>query len=236
MIIQNSNEVEKAGNKGIGKVKSLKAEVQPFKVKDLSDFYVKLNALTDDAVLVHKDAELLWKQWKDASKDYNCGAPPAVARVKSQCDKGNTKFSPKCAITCQVGYDGQGTRNALRCNRQGKFGKQLYGEWQGMASCVNRNCGKPAKMSKATTVVQDILYPHAANYVCYEGFSTNRKPNGPKAFTVSCNAKGNFAQNSNVCKAIMCGAPPVVKYAEVSAKRLYFTEIATYSCLEGHTG
>ena len=42
MIIQNSNEVEKAGNKGIGKVKSLKAEVQPFTVKDLKGFYVKV--------------------------------------------------------------------------------------------------------------------------------------------------------------------------------------------------
>ena len=42
MIIENSHEVEKAADKGIGKVKSLKAEVQPFKVKDLQGFYVKV--------------------------------------------------------------------------------------------------------------------------------------------------------------------------------------------------
>merc|ERR1719424_2662922 len=116
--------------------------------------------------IVSRDAELLLKQWKDASNDYNCGAPAAVDNAKSQCKAGNTKSSPLCAVTCSVGYDGEGTQNAVRCHKQGKFGKQLYGEWQGMASCVNRNCGKPAKMSKATTVVQDILYPHAANYVC----------------------------------------------------------------------
>ena len=40
MIIQNSNEVEKAGNKGIGKVKSLKADYVT--VRDLMGFYVKV--------------------------------------------------------------------------------------------------------------------------------------------------------------------------------------------------
>ena len=171
---------------------------------------LKLNALIDDATLVYKDAELLWSQWKDASKDYNCGAPPAVDHAKAQCGKGNTKFSPKCAITCVVGYDGKGTKNALRCNRQGKFGKQLYGEWQGMASCMPQNCGKPEKISKAKTVIQDILYPRAAAYDCYEGFSTDRKPDGPKAFSVSCDKTGDFAQNSKQCKAITCGKAPVV--------------------------
>jgi len=194
-----------------------------------------LNALTDDANLVHKDAELLWKQWKDASKDYSCGEPPAVSRVKSQCDKGNTKFSPKCAITCLAGYDGKGTQNALRCNRQGKFGKQLYGEWQGMASCMGRNCGKPPKISKAKTVIQDVIYPHAAAYSCYEGFSTNRKPDGPKAFSVSCDATGGFAQNSNQCKAITCGRAPALKNADVSAEPFFYTQVATYKCQEGHT-
>jgi len=235
MIIQNSNDVEKAATKGIRNVKTLKAEVHPHEVQDLSGFYVRLHALTDNSVVVFEDAELLWKQWKDAGKDYDCGAPPAVGNVKSQCDNGNTKFSRKCAITCSVGYDGKGTKNALRCNKQGKFGKQLYGEWQGMASCMGRNCGKPAKISKAKTVIQDIIFPHAAAYNCYEGFSTDRKPNGPKAFSVSCDATGGFAQNLKQCKAITCGKAPVVKYADVSAETFLYTQVATYECQDGHT-
>jgi hypothetical protein len=234
MISKNAKEVAVLADKGLLNVKSLKAEVE--KDKDMQKYHVKLNALIDDAKLVHKDAQSLWKQWEDSSKDYSCGAPPAVNHAESQCTDGNTKYSPKCAITCAVGYDGNGTKNELRCNRQGKFGKQLYGEWQGMASCVGRMCGKPPKIEKAKTVIQDIRYPHKASYVCYEGFSINRNATGPKAFDVPCDATGSFDQNtSHVCQAISCGSAPARKHTVLIEGDFKYTEVAEYKCKEGYT-
>jgi hypothetical protein len=234
MIVENSHTVEKDGDAGIGKVKKLKAQVHP--EKDLDDWHIKLTGLIDDANLVYKDAELLWQQWIDSSKDYNCGAPPAVQRVKTQCDSGNTKFTPKCHIVCATGYDGDGTKNALRCNKQGKFGKQLYGEWMGMAACVGRNCGKPKHIKRAKNINQDVLYPHAASYVCYEGFSTNGRPSGPKAFDVSCDETGNFASKpDHVCLPVKCGGVPKIKNMVADATDFYYTEIATVKCEHGYT-
>jgi len=102
----------------------------------LSDEELRLEEMIGEAKKISKDAEHLAVQWANSIKDYPCGAPPSVNNVASQCTKGNTKFSPKCAMTCEVGYDGKGTANKFRCRKQGKFVKQLYGEWMGSAVCV----------------------------------------------------------------------------------------------------
>jgi hypothetical protein len=234
MINGNADEVEGLAIKGLQNVKELRAKVEP--VKDVEKHVLELNALIDDADQVHSDAKLLWSQWRDSDKDYKCGEPGAVTHSASQCGSGNTKYSPRCSVTCEKGYNGNGTKNALRCNRQGKFGKQLYGEWTGMAACVGVMCGKPPAIDKAKTVVRDIRYPHAANYFCHEGFSTDRTTTGPKAFEVSCGAEGNFEQNpSHVCKSIRCGAAPPMKHTAPIDGEFFYTEVATYACLEGFT-
>merc|ERR1719271_148337 len=128
-----------------------------------------MNALVDDSKIVYRDSKTLWQQWEDSSKDYNCGPPPTVLHAASTCSDGNTKFSRKCDVKCEEGYDGVDSFNNLRCNKQGKFGKELYGEWQGMAACVGRVCGQAPKIDKTKTVIQEIRYPHAASYGCYEG-------------------------------------------------------------------
>jgi len=112
MILGNANEVSGLAAKGLKDVKSLRAEVE--KVKDTQKYVVTLNSLIDDANQVHADAKGLWKQWEDSSKDYSCGVPPSVPHAGAQCTEGNTKFSPRCQITCELGYDGKGTQNELR--------------------------------------------------------------------------------------------------------------------------
>jgi hypothetical protein len=248
MILDNAKEVEGLADKGLVKVKELRAEVEKLsllakskapgedqKETDVAQYLTQLEALVDDANQVYDAAKNLWQQWEDSSKDYACGVPPAVPHAASQCEGGNTKYSPKCIITCASGYDGKGTKNQLRCNRQGKFGKQLYGEWTGMASCVGRSCGNPTKISKAKTVMQEIRYPHKASYVCYEGFSTDGK-GGPKAFDVACGVGGSFVQNaSHVCKAISCGSASKKKNTHPINGEFKYTEVAEYQCKEGFT-
>jgi len=101
-----------------------------------------------------KRASELEKMWEDSAKDYPCDAPPQVNHAASVCKTGNTRYSMKCAVTCAKGYNGKGTRNVLRCRKQGKFGSVLYGEWKGMAVCIGASCGIPPKIKKAKAPIQ----------------------------------------------------------------------------------
>jgi hypothetical protein len=237
MIEKNAKIVKNDAEKGMAKTDSLKKEVQKYKGLDVVDkFEQKADELQDESEKVYKDATELWKQWQDSSKDYPCGAPPFVDHASSHCEDGNTKFSPKCNIVCEVGYDGPLSANELRCNKQGKFGKQLYGEWQGMAACPGRVCGLPRQIAKAKTVMQNISYPHLAEYHCYEGFSMDRTATGPKAFTIACDHTGNFANNfSHKCEAIRCGKALAYKNTHPMTDEYTYTEIAHYKCLNGFT-
>jgi hypothetical protein len=235
MIIKNSKEVAKSAKEGLKNVAALKKEVMP--AKDVDKFQLKLNELVDDSLAVYKEAELLWKQWLDSSKDYSCGIPAGVAHAKSQCTDGNTKYSPKCAIVCEEGYDDpKSSRNALRCLKQGKFGKELYGEWLGMASCIGRNCGVPSDIKKSKTVKQEIRFPHVAQYNCYEGFTMDGKPDSAAAFTVACQATGHYGQNaSHKCDPVKCGEAPKKANTEPNPGVFYFSDVVKYKCLKGYT-
>jgi len=237
MITGNANEVDGDAMKGMANEKLLKNDIMTYKGRDIgNEFRPKIQKMMDHSDKVLKHAKELWQQWLDSSKDYSCGPPPVVANVDSQCADGNTKYSRKCNIVCSRGYDGEGTSNELRCNKMGKFGKQLYGEWQGLAACVGRSCGLPQKIPKTKTIIQDIRYPNAASYVCYEGFSMNSSALGDKAFSIECDATGNFAKNaSHVCKAINCGVAPPMKNTHPISDDYVYTEVAHYKCLEGFT-
>ena len=143
-----------------------------------------------------------------------------------KCKTGNTKFSRKCLITCIPGYDcPKESMNTMRCRKEGKFGKQLYGEWKGMATCVGRMCGKPAEIPKATTVIQDIRFPNAATYNCFEGYSQDGNARGPKSFEVPCIKTGNFGKNgTHKCTRIKCGSSPPVPNSEPIPGTFFFSD------------
>jgi hypothetical protein len=84
MILKNAADVSGMAKKGIKNVGALKSKVQ--NLKDISDYQIKLTSLIDDAITVLGDAELLWQQWLDSGKDYNCGAPPAVEHTAKMCE------------------------------------------------------------------------------------------------------------------------------------------------------
>jgi hypothetical protein len=202
-------------------------------VKDVTPLQKDLNVLIVDAEEVYQEALKLWKQWQDSSKDYDCGAPPPVKNAASQCKDGNTKFSPGCSVKCAKGYDGNGTTNQLSCEKVGKFGEELTGEWNGMASCAGRECGVPAHMRHAKTVLQVVRYPEAATYTCLEGFFT---PGGGHAYNVPCGADGFFEVNSShKCKGVTCGKPPQLNGTKPVKGIYHYSEEVSYTCLEGHS-
>jgi len=204
---------------------------------NLGSFEKKLKDQTENANKLYADALTLKKQWENASKDFDCGAPPGVNHAESVCSDGNTVTSVKCDITCKSGYDGKGTKNTYRCRKQGKFGKQIYGELLGAATCVGRNFGKPTTIAKAKSVGSQIRYPHKASYTCYEGFSMDETATGDKAFEVPCGTNGDFEVDSSthVCKAVTCNSAPIVKNSDDVTGTFFYTDVANYKCKTGFT-
>jgi CUB/sushi domain-containing protein len=184
-----------------------------------------------------KNADTLWDNLMDMSKDFECGVPPPVEHSAEQCDEGNTRFKPKCHIACMEGYDGKGTKNKLRCVRQGKFGEQLYGEWFGMGTCAAKNCGRPPKINNAKQAKQEILFPNVAMYVCNEGFSVDGNAKHDKTFGMPCQSSGTFMLEpaKQKCEPVRCGTPHEIKNGQREEKEFIYTEIAHYVCDKGHT-
>jgi hypothetical protein len=230
-IKTNAKRIVDEAKLGVGKVKMLHAEAQ--KVKDVTPLQNDLNTLIVDAEEVYQEALKLWQQWKDSSKDYDCGAPPPVKNAESMCKNGNTKFSTECQIKCAPGYDGNGTMNHLSCDKVGKFGEELTGEWNGMAACAGRECGVPPHIKHAKTMLAVIRYPDAATYNCLEGFIT---PGGAHSFNVPCDTDGFFNSNSShICKGVVCGAAPVLPGTLPVKGTFHYSEEANYSCMKGYT-
>jgi hypothetical protein len=230
-IIKNAKIVIGMADKGLLDERALREKAKP--LKDVSPLQVELDELIADAAIVYEEAMKLWKQWQDASKDYDCGVPPNVEHAESICKDGNTKYSPKCQVTCAPGYSGNGTFNKLRCEKIGKFGKELAGEWTGIAACVGELCGLPQELENAKAVIAPIRYPESAHYHCHEGFWT---PEGNHSLTIPCGKEGNFLPDqSHVCKPIKCGAAPKVPNTNPVDGEFSYTETAVYTCVEGHT-
>jgi hypothetical protein len=220
-----------AATDGLKNVGKLRQDAQ--KVQDVTSLQKKLDHLIDDADHWYQEALKLWQQWKDSTKDYDCGAPPPVRNAETTCHSGNTKYSPDCPVKCLPGYDGNGTSNKLWCEKVGKFGQELSGEWTGMAVCAGVLCGLPPKVKHSKTIQAMIRYPDVAAYACIEGFKT---PGGNSSFLMTCNTKGFFDTNSShVCNPVHCGtAPPLLGTNPVEGD-FYYAQEANYSCLEGYT-
>jgi len=234
-IIENSLAVLKDGRRGMREKEDLRFKIG--KMDKLEELETAYNAQVDDADEVLAEAKRLMKQWLDSSKAYDCPVPSPVQHAEQQCNKGNTKMSIKCRIKCIPGYDDpDDSKNSLRCRKEGKFGRQLYGEWKGFASCVGRMCGAPEIIDKAKTVVQQIRYPHAATYNCYEGYSQNADAKGPKAFAVPCGTTGSFEQNmSHVCQRVKCGDALALEGSEKVTGTFFYSDTINYKCKPGYT-
>jgi hypothetical protein len=157
MIERNAQWVYGNGTEGLEKIDVMKVEIQT-KIELIHTYKAKVDTLHDDSIRVYKDAEMLWKQWQDSAKTYNCSPLPLVDNHEEMCKQPNT-LDRRCPIKCELGYDGEGTRNSLRCIKQGDFGKQLFGELTGVASCLGRSCGTPPIIAQASVISQEIRYP-----------------------------------------------------------------------------
>jgi len=227
----NADKVKEAAAALLSEAESLGEEV--LTSTDMDTMRQKVKELVVDAEQVYKDAEAALKQMEDSGKAFDCGVPPAVENGE-ECEGGDTKFSQKCRVKCEPGYDEDTSRNSLICARQGKFGQVLYGEWFGMATCAPQNCGMPPTIESASQAKQEIVYPHAAVYQCAEGFSHDGDAKGNKSFAIPCITSGHFDRDpSQECLPVRCGGAPQVANAQPVSGQFVYHDVAHYECLEG---
>jgi hypothetical protein len=170
---ENAKKVVTKADDGLAEADKLTAKVK--KADEVDDHDTDFDSLTADTKDIDDNAKILMKQLEDAAGDYDCGEPPVTLNSDSTCDGGNTKYSPKCTVVCTKGYTEVGSENTLRCVRQGKFGKELYGDWFGLATCLPMNCGAPYEIDNTVQEAEEILFPNAAEYACEYGYSMTGK-------------------------------------------------------------
>jgi hypothetical protein len=218
---------------GLARVDVMKVTVQS-DLEKINTFDGEMKDLNNHSEAVHAESLLLWKQWMNSAKHFNC-TRPVVDHAENICYP-NT-LSRKCPVECQEGYDSKDSKNTLRCLKTGDFNKELFGQLTGIATCQGRNCGKPPTISKATVVIADVIYPNGGAYLCYEGHSVDGKASGPKAFNVPCGTKGKFMLNNQEhrCLPVRCGKAPVIQNTFPIGGSFVFTNRLSYKCLVGHT-
>jgi hypothetical protein len=235
-MMKNAEKIKKTSDKNKEKAAELTAEVNADQ-DGVSEHLTKANELQGKADTAMKDAEMLWKQMEASAGDFDCGAPKAVVNTVSMCESGNTKFSPKCSVVCAEGYTEKTSTNTLRCVRQGKFGKELYGDWFGTATCAPMNCGAPPVIGDTAQEKEEVKYPNSADYTCLEGFTQTGKVGGPASFSIACTVTGIYSPTlpEYQCKPVECGRAPLVGNANRPTGEFFYTDVATYNCKEGAT-
>lgn len=236
MIRRNAEWVAGNGTQGLARVDDMKVGIQ-VNIDRIDRYEVEVEELHNDAKRVKKDADMLWQQWQNSAKTFNCTPHPTVEHHKTLCKELNT-FVRRCPRTCIIGYDSNESKNSLRCLKQGKFGKELYGELSGIATCVGRNCGKPPAINQSTTVIQDIRFPNVAAYTCFEGHSMDGSAGGNKTFNLPCGNLGKFLlEPTHKCIPVRCGASLNISNAKVTNPQAgyVYAQVVKYKCDEGYT-
>jgi hypothetical protein len=231
----NSKKVLEKADDGLDSAEKLTAKVR--KADEASDHDLDKDALDAKTKDIETNTGMLMKQLEDAAGDYDCGEPPVTLNSDSSCKEGNTKFSPKCTVECTLGYTEVGSENTLRCVRQGKFGKELYGDWFGIATCLPMNCHAPEVIDHSIQEAEEIFYPNAAEYTCEFGFSTTGKIEATKDFSISCTHTGKYEPKTkdDICKPVECGEAPIAANTDRPKGKFYYQDVATYDCIEGST-
>jgi hypothetical protein len=237
-IERNAELVMQNASKGLLAIDKMKIEIQ-FNVEKVPTCYGSIDDLNTRSLEVYEEAQTLWKQWEDSGKTYECGPMPTVNHHESMCKSLNT-LDRSCEIKCEVGYDGVGSRNSLRCIKQGEFGKLLFGELTGFATCLGRSCGFPPIIDKAMVQYEEVRYPNSAQYTCADGYTMDGKVGGEKFFSMACSYQGTYPngmfimEETQKCQPVSCGALGVEHSLSLSAE-FFYSESALIVCEEGYT-
>mmetsp|Transcript_8038 Transcript_8038/g.17343 ORF Transcript_8038/g.17343 Transcript_8038/m.17343 type:complete len:1609 (-) Transcript_8038:37-4863(-) len=160
-----------------------------------------------------------------------CGAPPQVAHGSTTATK--AVFPEDSVFTCDVGYTTNGRSDGPKsfkvgCKDDGQFGH--------VGECKAVRCGRGPSGDHATRSPDSaVTFNETVEYTCKEGHSIDGTPREKsKRYSVKCLADGSFSK-PKTCRAVSCGDPKPVAYAEYKADKVRFGGKVVYSCRAGYS-
>jgi hypothetical protein len=147
-------------------------------------------------------------------------------------------FGDEVTYKLDAGYSLDGTTTGatsftVRCRSNGKFSRPQ--------EPLPISCGAAPDRDHASTPKAQYVFQEVADYTCMSGYSTDGTAGGSKAFTLECEAKGEFMGDAK-CSPVICGAVEVPEHANHVADSdgethasLVFGQHAQLECKPGYS-
>jgi hypothetical protein len=147
-----------------------------------------------------------------------------------------TTMNKHCKVVCEWGYEL--THNDLECVEKGDRLSYSWATIQGSARCEPVPCGLPPNTpyKHESHRVQPKFFKDLVMYNCASGYTTNELWDGPKSFSLSCEATQKFTKNVG-CLAVKCGECPPFEYTKPAEEKdlRFYNQKCSYECEYGYT-
>ncbi|KPP78874.1 CUB and sushi domain-containing protein 1-like [Scleropages formosus] len=153
----------------------------------------------------------------------SCGNPGTPRNAQVVFHDGLV-FSRSITYACREGYYSTGllTRHCT-----------VNGTWTGtMPECTVINCGDPGVPANGIRLGSDFTYNHTVSFQCSPGFTMD----ADRASSLICTKDRTWNGTKPICKAIVCGPPPVIPNGHVVGADFQWGSSISYACIEGALG
>ncbi|XP_032436521.1 CUB and sushi domain-containing protein 2 [Xiphophorus hellerii] len=151
----------------------------------------------------------------------SCGNPGTPRNAQILVHDGLT-FSRSITYSCREGYYSTGllTRHCT-----------VNGTWTGnMPECSVINCGDPGVPANGVRFGNDFTYNRTVAFQCSPGYTMD----ADRASSLICTKDRTWNGTKPLCKAIVCGPPPLIPNGQVVGSDLTWGSSISYSCNQGY--
>ncbi|XP_017162838.1 CUB and sushi domain-containing protein 2 [Poecilia reticulata] len=151
----------------------------------------------------------------------SCGNPGTPRNAQILVHDGLT-FSRSITYSCREGYYSTGllTRHCT-----------VNGTWTGnLPECSVINCGDPGVPANGVRFGNDFTYNRTVAFQCSPGYTMD----ADRASSLICTKDRTWNGTKPLCKAIVCGPPPLIPNGQVVGSDLTWGSSISYSCNQGY--
>ncbi|XP_058853305.1 CUB and sushi domain-containing protein 2-like [Acipenser ruthenus] len=151
----------------------------------------------------------------------SCGNPGTPSNARVLFNDGLV-FSSSINYSCREGYYSTGllTRHCT-----------INGTWTGATpECTVINCGDPGVPANGLRVGSEFTFNRTVSFQCLPGYSMDVE----RASTLLCTKDRTWNGTKPLCKAILCGTPPIVPNGRVVGSDFHWGASVSYACVEGY--
>ncbi|XP_064625975.1 sushi, von Willebrand factor type A, EGF and pentraxin domain-containing protein 1-like [Lineus longissimus] len=185
-----------------------------------------------NSTCVHEDPNIAKGKWSEPTpvcKAITC-EPPVISNGHASVTKAAV-YGSNVTYRCNQGFvlDGKESSKCIQ-NRT----DSVYGKWNDQSPvCKAISCDTPFLLNGEVTSVGLSTHGTTVSYRCDVGFILDGKTNSTCVHEDPNSAKGNWSEQTPVCKTITC-EPPVISngHASVTKAAVYGSNV-TYRCNQG---